>query len=74
MEIVAVILNNSMVHQIILILKVLCLLLFLLLNLHQPVGIREKLKMPMVNISVKIINFILLFNCINQFNLYLIFS
>lgn len=47
-----VILNNIMVCQINPTLKALCLLLFLPLNLHQPVGIKGKLKIPTVNISI----------------------
>jgi len=43
MEIVAVILNNLIAHQISLTPKALCLLLFLLLNQRQLTGIRGKL-------------------------------
>jgi len=43
METVAAILNSLMVHQISLIQKALCLLLFLLLNQHQLIGIKGNL-------------------------------
>lgn len=43
METAVVILNNLMVHQISLTQKALCLLLFLLLNQHQLIGIKENL-------------------------------